>query len=345
MADQREGGIAWTEQTWNPIRGCTRISKGCTRCYAEAVAARFSDKGLAYEDLARRTPAGPRWTGKLVVVDEHMADPIRWQRPRRIFVNSMSDLFHESLPIEAIARVYAVMLLAPHHTFQVLTKRAKRMREVLTDSTFYGRVLEAANEFRGRWPKLTGIAISDPTKFPPRHVWNGVSAEDQPAADERMPELVATPSAVRWVSIEPQLGPVELAPWAGLYQWVVIGGESGQGARPFEVAWARSLIAECRDARAAVFMKQLGSNPTANYYDEGYRQLFDAEGIERPEPLGWDCRDGQPPLDTNMSVRGLARAGSEPAEWPLDLRRREFPTEVVATLVPGVVGSLQLEGA
>jgi protein gp37 len=326
VADQREGGIAWTEQTWNPIRGCTRISKGCTRCYAEVVAARFSDEGLAYEGLARRTSAGPRWTGKLVVVDEHMADPIRWQRPRMIFVNSMSDLFHESLPIEAIARVYAVMLLAPHHTFQVLTKRARRMREVLSDSSFYGRVLEAANEFRDRWPKLTGIGISDPTLFPPKHVWNGVSVEDQDAADERLPELVRVPSAVRWISVEPQLGAVRLSPaMLPALQWVVIGGESGHDAREFKVEWARSLMAQCRDAGVRVFMKQTGSNPTATYYDEGYRELHEAGGIERPDPIGWDYRDGQPPPDTRMSVRGVARAGGEPAEWPEDLRVREFP--------------------
>lgn len=342
MADQRDGGIAWTEQTWNPIRGCTRISSGCTRCYAEVVAARFSDPGMAYEGLARRTSAGPRWTGKLKVVEEHLADPIRWRRPRMIFVNSMSDLFHQSLSIDVIARVYAVMILSPHHTFQVLTKRAARMREVLTDSSFYRRVLDAATGFRARWPGLTGIGISDPTKFPPMNVWNGVSVENQPAADQRVPELVATPSSVRWLSIEPQIGPVDLSAFIGGpyvtlpgdqvepnrnagIDWVVIGGESGRDPRPFNVEWARSLLAQCRGAGVPVFMKQLGSNPTANYYDEGYRELHEAEGIEHPEPIDWDYRDGQPPLGTRMSVRGRSRAGGDMAEWPADLRCREFP--------------------
>lgn len=326
MADQREGGIAWTEQTWNPVRGCTRISKGCTRCYAEVVAARFSDPGLAYDGLAKRTTKGPRWTGKLVVVDEHMADPIRWQRPRMIFVNSMSDLFHESLSIDTIARVYAVMLLAPHHTYQVLTKRAKRMREVLTDETFYGRVLDAAREFRDRWPKLTGIGISDPTKFPARHIWNGVSVEDQPAADERLPELVRTPSAVRWLSIEPQIGPVELFPWSGLFQWAVIGGESGHDARPFDLAWARSLISECRGGGAAVFVKQLGAVPVV---DEAEWRL--KSGLDGRGPL-WllSAHNRGRELPGTVPIELADAKGGDMAEWPADLRIREFPRKETA---------------
>lgn len=317
MADQREGGIAWTEETWNPTRGCTRISPGCLNCYAEKVAARFSDPGLAYEGLARRTPAGPRWTGAIAVVGDHMADPLRWVRPRRIFVNSMSDLFHEKLSDEQIARVYAVMLLAPHHTFQVLTKRATRMREVLTSSTFYGHVLHAAEEFRAQWPRLLNVAISDPTKFPARHIWNGVSVENQEAADTRLPELVRTPTAVPWLSIEPQIGPVELAPWAGLFKWVVIGGESGNRARPFEVEWARSLISECRDARAAVFMKQLGAVPCVSV--ERWRDPNSFENRMQPDPR----RDAAPPGTVRMWLK--AKAGGDPSEWPLDLRVREYP--------------------
>lgn len=127
MADQRNGGIAWTDETWNAVRGCSVVSSACKFCYAARQAARFSGKGQPYEGLARMTDAGPRWTGEVRLVPEHLADPVRWKRPRRIFVNSMSDLFHEKLDDLDIARVFGAMALAQHHTFQILTKRPERM--------------------------------------------------------------------------------------------------------------------------------------------------------------------------------------------------------------------------
>lgn len=320
MSDQRDGGIAWTEETWNPIRGCSRVSEGCRHCYAETMAARFSGPGQPYEGLARSTPSGPRWTGKVRLVEEHLADPLRWKRPRRIFVNSMSDLFHEALSNEQIAAIFGVMAAAPQHTFQVLTKRAKRMREWFAWAAAQvngARVMcvQAAEAKLGR--RVFGLGAA----WPLPSVWLGVSVEDQATADERIPLLLETPAAVRWVSYEPALGPVDLGPWLGEQgyesnspagwvpkeahldwigptdahlDWIVIGGESGPGARarPFDVAWARATIAACRAAAVKVFFKQAGSNAIEN--------------------------------GARLALRD--RKGGDPAEWPEDLRVREWPS-------------------
>jgi len=272
--------IEWTDKTWNPVRGCSRVSEGCRHCYAERVAARFSGPGQPYEGLAKMVPGKPaamhrldtkvtgmpRWTGVVRLVPEHLADPLRWRNPRRIFVNSMSDLFHEALDDEQIDRVLAVMLLAPHHTFQVLTKRAARMQAYLSSEDLYERVVAAAVEFRRQWPRLNQVCISDPTRFPARWIWWGVSVENQAAADERIPHLLATPAVVRFLSCEPLLGPVDLRCSAfngadsfgsmeGLH-WVIAGCESGPGARPAQVDWYRSLRDQCAGAGVPFFLKQ-----------------------------------------------------------------------------------------
>jgi protein gp37 len=226
------------------------------------VAARFSDPGLAFEGLARRGKNGPRWTGEVRMVPEHLADPLRWKRARRVFVNSVSDLFHEKLGFERdIDPIFAVMGAAERHTFQVLTKRPRRMLEY---------VLEYERRVQERIP---------------RNIWLGVTAEDQQCADERIPLLLKTPAAKRFVSIEPQLGPVLLDngdhSWLtcdgrdrekndghcceshavhgdhfrGL-DWVICGCESGPGARPFDDDWARALRDQCADAGVPFFYKQ-----------------------------------------------------------------------------------------
>lgn len=348
MADQGGGGIAWTEATWNPVRGCSRISAGCTRCYAERVAARFSGPGAPYEGLASNTAGGPRWTGKVRLIEEHLFDPLRWKRPRKIFVNSMSDLFHEGLDGEEIARVFAVMYLAPRHTFQVLTKRSTRMREMLKhghpgESSFYREVLAAARAPRDFDPTLTGIGISDPTFFPHKNVWLGVSVEDQSSAEKRIPELLATPAAVRWLSIEPQIGPVDLSKWLlpdppqweSQIDWVVIGGESGPGARPFDIQWARDLVRQCSRAGVKCFVKQLGAKPfeTANVLEmapaaaAGDIEAMMERARIHPAPAGWtrvtEAATGESHL--YRYPRFTSRKGGDPAEWPLDLRVREYP--------------------
>ena len=276
--------IEWTDATWNPVRGCSRVSPGCGGpnhqggCYAEKIAARFSDQGHPFHGFAERTEHGGRWTGTLALVDELLDLPLRWKKPRRIFVNSMSDLFHENLKDHEIGAVFEVMRDANWHTFQVLTKRADRMREWVSSRN-------AKN-----WPMWIG-------KWLLPNVWLGVSVEDQ-ARKDRIEELRRTSAAIRFLSLEPlleDLGELKL----GGISLAIIGGESGPNSRPFDLAWPRNIIRQCKAAGTACFMKQLGARPveTPLRSDHNYR---------RPLKL----RD---------------RKGSDSSEWPEDLRVREFP--------------------
>jgi protein gp37 len=287
--------ISWTMgddgvlgKTWNPVRGCSKVSPGCTHCYAERVALRFSGPGQPYEGLADRERG--RWTGVVRMVPEHLADPLRWRKPRRIFVNSMSDLFHEKLTNEEIAAVFGVMAAAPQHTFQVLTKRAKRMREWFEwarDASIDEE--DPAPDYRNTMAAYGSHRLGDGTdgdaidqhfhlldttaeegdyRWPLSNVWIGVSVENQEAADERIPELLATPAAVRFLSCEPLIGPVRLHEWLGRehglkligappgLRWVISGCESGPGARSCNVSWLRSLRDQCAAAGVAYFLKQ-----------------------------------------------------------------------------------------
>ncbi len=360
MSDQRDGGIAWTEQTWNPIRGCSRVSEGCRNCYAETMAARFSGPGQPYEGLAKATPSGPRWTGKARVVEDHLADPLRWTRPRMVFVNSMSDLFHEALTNEQIAAVFGVMAAASRHTFQVLTKRAKRMREWFAWLAAEGRggadtaiCVEAARQATRDvlGPRLVPLAPFETpavlakgwtAAWPLPNVWLGVSIEDQASADERVPQLVDTPAAVQWVSYEPALGPVDFAPWLGelgdlgswtgfgeRLDWIVIGGESGPGARPFDLEWARSTIAAGKASGVPVFVKQLGAVPFEG--DGKHTHIAGYRGGPVVCDQGYPC-----PICGKNNVQWIAmtiadRKGGDPAEWPEGLRVREWPKAQVAS--------------
>jgi protein gp37 len=270
--------IEWSDSVWNPVVGCSIVSPGCTNCYAMKMAARIermSYRGEFREELGetinvgrshydgttQSSKAGPVWTGKVAMAPEHILTvPLRWKRPRRIFVNSMGDLFHESVPDAWIDRVFAVMALAPQHTFQVLTKRSKRMREYLTDSKAYCRILRAADPLRVWRPALGGVSISNPADaaFWP-HVWIGVSAEDQTRADERRDDLFAL-AGYGWksfVSYEPALGPVDWTRW-GFMDWLISGGESGRGARPSHPDWHRAARDFCADRGIAYFFKQWG---------------------------------------------------------------------------------------
>jgi protein gp37 len=272
--------IEWSEFAWNPIRGCSRVSPGCGGanhqggCYAEKIAARFSDPGQPFHGFAERTAHGGRWTGKLDLVDDMLTVPLRWKKPRRIFVNSMSDLFHENLPDEAIDKVFAVMALAPQHTFQVLTKRADRMLAYFTGyGTALGRIWFQAMQLASAAKVEPAVASRRAAKWPLPHVWLGVSVEDQERADERIPDLLATPATVRFLSCEPLLGPVDLrcvAPTDTGYMnalssstgpnldWIIAGGESGPRARPSHPDWFRSLRDQCAAAVVPFFFKQWG---------------------------------------------------------------------------------------
>lgn len=197
--------IEWTQETWNPVRGCSRISPGCVNCYAERMAARDLP-GLKSpttgEPFAAMTPSGPRWTGKVELIPHMLDVPLKRRKPTTWFVNSMSDLFHEGLPFEDIDRVFAVMSQAKEHTFQVLTKRADRMRKWATRTGIEDLIDEGA--------VANFMCHANIKAWPLPNVWLGVSIEDQQRADERIPLLLHTPAAVRFLSVEPLLGPVDL---------------------------------------------------------------------------------------------------------------------------------------
>jgi protein gp37 len=282
---------------------------GCLNCYAARQALRHRGKGGAYEGLVRLTDNGPRWTGKVQMVWDNLEEPMHWRAPRMIFVDSMSDLYHESLSFEEIALVHAAMLAAPRHTYQILTKRAARRLEFYT---WLGKV--AANHaavpsgiFTPRmllnfmWLNNGGpCALDSKLELPVPFIWEGVSIEDQPTADARIPLLLQTPAAVRFISYEPALGPVDIYQYLGGARnpigpayggrgldWVICGGESGAGARPFDIAWARSVKDQCAAAGVAFFMKQLGANLGAMHLH--------------------------------------SKKGGDMEEWPEDLRIRQFP--------------------
>jgi protein gp37 len=220
--------IEWTEQTWNPVAGCSLVSPGCTNCYAMSHAARLLDRpGSHYEGTTKRVNGKPVWTGKIgIAPDSILLAPLTRKKPTMYFVNSMSDLFHEAVPDAVIDRVFAVMALSPQHTFQVLTKRAKRMREYCQDmATEAGRsrllaACDAVAQAMHPHDSLKAEMVSFGAWFgqclgdkPLPNVWLGVSTEDQARADERIPDLLATPAAVRFVSAEPLLSPIDFSPW------------------------------------------------------------------------------------------------------------------------------------
>ena len=291
-------GIEWTDATWNPVRGCSRVSEGCRNCYAERVAARFSGPGQPYAGLAVMRKGEPRWTGKVRVIEEHLRDPLRWTKPRRVFVNSMSDLFHEELSDETIDRVFAVMALAEWHTFQILTKRPERMLEWFETSERFKRVNDAAMKEYGRPAVASQEHGMIARGWPLRNVWMGVSAEDQRTAEQRVPLLVKTPAVVRFVSAEPLLGKIDLrGAFSEPYErrwgidWVIAGGESGPHSRPMDPEWARALRDQCRDAGAAFFFKQWGDVRERGCALPGH-PMYDA-GLRVGAPKGGGLLDGR----------------------------------------------------
>lgn len=322
--------IEWTDETWNPVTGCTKVSPGCAHCYAETFAERF-----------RGVPGHPFEQGfDLKLWPERLTKPFTWKKPRKVFVNSMSDLFHEDVPFEFVDRVFAVMALTPQHTYQVLTKRPERMREYLTGPReelgpnrqgAVQHVLDVAHA-RGEWgldnadwPKGRPVLAG---RWPLPNVWLGTSVENQHWADIRLPELLATPAAVRFLSCEPLLGPLDLRLTSETHRcecgeirmhcgcpgiaWVIVGGESGPKARPFDLAWARSIVAQCRAAGVPCFVKQLGAKPVD-------RHATCAEN-HPPEECWPDTR-----FEQGQWAKLKSRKGGEPDEWPEDLRVREWP--------------------
>lgn len=266
--------ISWSDATWNPTLGCTAVTPGCDNCYAASLASGRLAHVPAYSGLA----VGGTFTGEVRMLPDRIDLPLRWTRPRRIFVNSMSDLFHDAVPDDYVADVFAVMALARRHVFQVLTKRHGRMRSLLRTEAFWLDVADKASGWLGATGPGERRALEvkpftgwtpesrngEPTLWhPPRpvpNVWLGVSVEDQKRADLRTPALADTPAAVRFLSCEPLLGPVVLDERTlGAVDWIIAGGESGGGARPMEERWARSLREQAERAGVAFHFKQYGA--------------------------------------------------------------------------------------
>ena len=308
--------IEWTEQTWNPTTGCDRVSEGCDHCYALTMAGRLKAMGQEkYQTDGNPQTSGPGFG--VAVHPETLDAPLRWRKPRHVFVDSMGDLFHDAVPDEFIARVFAVMAATPQHTYQVLTKRPGRMRALVGRNEYEScsNLLDACVD------EETALALYE-ADWPLPNVWLGVSAENQKWADVRIPVLLDTNAAVRFVSAEPILGPIDLLgdaeqPGPAVVRtgfeirtdygtgvehdvddqigidWVIVGGESGPDARPMELRWVRDLRDQCQTAGVPLFVKQLGSC--------------------------WAAQNGQRDKGGDISL------------WPADLRVRELPHAAKST--------------
>lgn len=293
--------IEWTDATVNAINGCTVLSPGCTNCYAMRLAGTRLRDHPSRKGLTSDSKVGPVWNGTVRLNEIALLQPLRWKRPRRIFCNAHGDIFHPAVPDAWIDRCFAIMALTPHHIHQVLTKRAVRMRTYLSSPETPVRIarvqleLYRSQNMTKRDPLGAGRIKTITANYPLPNVWLGVSVEDQKRALERIPDLLATPAAVRWLSCEPLLGPIYLTDvvdggstvldpecWGDCdcsrlfgpnpgcrrlggdgtltrkIDWVVVGGESGPGARPMHPAWARDLRDQCAAADVPFFFKQWG---------------------------------------------------------------------------------------
>ena len=289
--------IEWTRnddgtegKTWNPIGGCSVVSPGCTNCYAMRMAARIEkmQPDSHYKGLTRQVNGNPVWTGKIArAPDKTFYAPSKWKKPTRVFVNSMSDLFHEDVADEWIDDVFAIMRYQDRHEYQILTKRPARMRDYVRNRYNFFTMLNDKAAFND----------GKPTPFVAPNIWLGVSAEDQARADERIPLLLDTPAAVRFISAEPLLGPIDLSRFirrrrvidaAGsldddwkqkILDWVIVGGESGPGKRAVNPEWLRDVRDQCRAAGVPLFVKQIDKViPIPD--DLMIREWPEAKGIE-----------------------------------------------------------------
>jgi protein gp37 len=309
-------GIEWTDATWNPVAGCSLVSPGCTNCYAMKMAARVEAMAKAqgkpshYAGTTQPSKAGAVWTGKVnLAPDSILYQPLRWKRPRKIFVNSMSDLFQKGVSEEWLDLIFTVMQDAHWHTFQILTKRAEEMRDYM----------------KCHYPKN-----------PPKNIWLGVSVEDQERARERVPALLDTPAAIRFLSCEPLLDAIDLQSnlggtlWIGGQRgcdgthigngtpdcpahrhhhhddrcqrgidWVIAGGESGTGARAIQAEWARSLRDQCAAAGVPFFFKQWGEWAPDPEMPSELQEHYELRG----EWEGTSCRIGKKKAGNHLDGR------------------------------------------
>lgn len=290
--------IQWTERTWNPIVGCSKVSEGCRNCYALTMADRLKHMRVPhYEGITKRDRRGQvQWTGKVAMAPQHiLMKPLKRRKPTMYFVNSMSDLFHEHLSNRDIAAIFGIMAACPQHTFQVLTKRPERASdwfEWLGKHAYHARHTMFPHDTLA-WcaRQRVGVAALEATGHPPvndgawplKNAWIGTSVESQDVMD-RVDHLTQVPAAIRFLSCEPLLSPLDLRDHLHLVDWVIVGGESGPGARPVGLGWIRSIVDQCKAAGVACFVKQMG---TAS---------------------GWSRKEHK-----------------DPAYWPAGLRVREYP--------------------
>lgn len=317
MADKTS--IEWADATWNPITGCSVVSPGCTNCYAMKLAGTRLKHIPSREGLTTPSKAGPVWNGTVRLNGEFLLQPLQWKKPRMIFVCAHGDLFAEGVPDEWIDHVFAVMALAPQHTFQVLTKRAQRMRDYVNNPETIHRVYHLACDIAVEH-RINVTLIADRShaamappgprvylgEWPLKNVWKGVSTEDQARADDRISYLMDTAAVIRWLSAEPLLSKLNIAEYlnaifhkpssVGLSEnigklslvrpsldWVVVGGESGPGARPMHPEWVRSLRDQCAAADVPFFFKQWGAWKPVPWKLEREADETDDQYIERSE--------------------------------------------------------------
>lgn len=345
--------IEWTEATWNPVTGCTRVNADCDHCYAVPMTHRLGEMGQSkYVGLTVLNPKGDRhFNGTVKCHEDAIGIPLGWRKPRRVFVNSMGDLFHKSVPDAFIRRVFAVMSLCGQHTFQVLTKRPDRMAAFFANEENNLSACQAEYTVGDTdWRTPTGKSrirdsraingtrkgLGDGNYWPLPNVWLGTSCGHQ-AADAMAQHLLKCPAKVRFLSCEPLWGPVDLSgcmtparkimglggpyvagPDSGVH-WVVVGGESGPGARPCDVAWIRSIVTQCKAAGVPCFVKQLGSHVVCpNDHVSDWND--DVPSLQIEWPRGVTRYQGE-----LVRVRLNDRKGGDMAEWPEDLRVRELP--------------------
>ena len=368
--------IEWTNTTWNPTAGCTRASAGCDNCYAVKMTKRLEAMGQAkYAGLV----GNGHFNGVVRTWEEALTQPLSWKKPRKVFVNSMSDLFHKDVPFEFIDRVFAVMALTPQHTYQVLTKRPDIMSAYMNDEAG-SKITEAIKKLRlPTWMASIGNGLGKPSAsgntsitggkatrvWPLPNVWLGTSCENQKAADKRIPHLLRCPAAVRFISAEPLLGPLDINAWmvsldgfvvpdwpstntgpihvddggVGI-DWIIVGGEPGPNDRPCNIEWIRGIVKQCEAAEVACFVKQLGRH-VIDRNDRG----FDADEwfVENNDgtfsPYQVDAWPSTVCVEHNINgfleeyqgapvrVHLTNKKGGDPSQWPADLRVRQFPTE------------------
>ncbi|MEA3537649.1 MAG: phage Gp37/Gp68 family protein [Pseudomonadota bacterium] len=323
MADTTK--IEWTDATWNPITGCTVHSAGCTNCYAMQLAGTRLRNHPSRKGLTREVNGNHVWTGEVRFNEQWLLQPLQWKRPRDIFVCAHADLFHGFVPDAWIDKIFAVMAMASHHRFQVLTKRSDRMRAYMTRPDLRADLLDAASHLTDDW-KWQARGVWNAETWPLPNVWLGVSVEDQKAADERIPDLLATPAAIRWLSCEPLLGPVDLNSvkrWSecnipeyggegyefisclrGGLDWIVCGGESGPNARPMHPDWARSLRDQCAAAGVPFHFKQWGE-----WVPGGHPAAAALPATSLGDQMKLMAKSGQFPDGQSMFLVGKKAAG------------------------------------